>query len=165
MAVPPPHDPLDRVEEVPDVGDAFLEQVTDSARAAGQQLDGVALFDVLGKHENRKTGNGLTGAQRRAQALVGEGGRHADVDDREVRPVLLDGAQQVVAVVHGGDRLDVLVGEQSDHPRAQQNRVFGDDNPHAAPSVVSEWQNLFTHERVTIGTAGPRESPSDRRAG
>ena len=33
------------------------------------------------------------------EALVGVGRRHADVDDRDVGLVLVDGAQQLVAVV------------------------------------------------------------------
>ena len=67
-----------------DVGDAVLEQVADAAAVAGQQVDGVALLDVLGEHQQRHVRPLLADHERGPHALVGERRRHPDVDDADV---------------------------------------------------------------------------------
>jgi hypothetical protein len=143
-------------------------QVTDAARPAGQQLDGVALLDVLREHQHGQSRDLLAGTDRGSQAFVGERRRHADVDDREVRPVFLDRAEQVFAVVHRRRGFDALVREQPLQTGSQQDGVLSDHYPHAgSPSVVGEsgFRPLFTHDGVTKYTAGPRGRRSDRLPG
>ena len=45
-------DPLDRVDERPDLADPLLEQVADAALAGRQQLAGVDRLDVLGEDQD-----------------------------------------------------------------------------------------------------------------
>ena len=52
--VPPASDPSYAVDELRDVGDPVLEQVADRPLAAGQQLAGVELLDVLRQHHDRE---------------------------------------------------------------------------------------------------------------
>ena len=44
--------PVQRVEELRQVGDPVLEQVADALRAVGEQLGGVPLLHVLGQDEH-----------------------------------------------------------------------------------------------------------------
>src|SRR6201991_3266218 len=72
-------DPLERFNELRYVGDAALEQVTDSL-AAGQQFHRVLDLGVGGKNQYSGLGELLTDPPCRLQALDGVGWRHADVD-------------------------------------------------------------------------------------
>ena len=62
------------------------------------------------------------------QPLVGEGRRHADVDDGHVGAVPLDRASQGVGVAHGVGDHEAPVDQQLDQAVAQDGRVLGDDD-------------------------------------
>ena len=89
--------PAYAVDELAHVGDPVLEQVADRTLAAGQQLAGVELLDVLRQHQHREPGPLRAHGDRGAQPLVGERRRHPYVEDRAVdvgveqRLVELDG--------------------------------------------------------------------------
>ena len=61
----------------------------------------------------------------RPQALVGVGGRHPDVDDRDVGAGALHQLQQLVAVAGQPDDLEPGLREQAGQPLAQDHRVVG----------------------------------------
>ena len=72
-------DPLQRGEEVVDVGDPVLEQVADPAPAAGEQVVGVGHLDVLRQHQHPRLRPLPAYLDRSPQPLVGVGRRHPDV--------------------------------------------------------------------------------------
>ena len=82
--------------------------------------------------------SGVLGAdlQRRAQAVVGVGRRHADVDDRHVGLVRVDLAQQVLGVAGLADHVEAPLLEQPHDPLAQEHRVVGDDYAHGILAVM-----------------------------
>ncbi|MDH6187433.1 hypothetical protein M2168_000465 [Streptomyces sp. CZ24] len=71
----------------------------------------------------------MAGAQFQggAQALVAEAGRHADVGEDDVGPVLLDGAGQGGRVAHGGHHLVAAPVEEFDEAGPEQDGVLGED--------------------------------------
>ena len=77
--------PAHAVDELPHVGDPVLEQVADGPCAAGQQLAGVELLDVLRQHQHREAGPAHAHGDRGAQPLVGERRRHPHVEDGAVQ--------------------------------------------------------------------------------
>ncbi len=66
-------------------------------------------------------------AYGRAQALVGETGRHPDVGHHQIRPVRGDRTFQRLGVPDGGDHLETEPGEQAREAFAQQHAVLGKD--------------------------------------
>ena len=82
------------------------------------------------------------------QLLVGEGRRHADVQDGHVRRITLGSRQQCVAASDGVKDLDAEVGEQPVEPtakrpsrrrglRACQRRLYGRPRPGLLVSSVA----------------------------
>ena len=67
---------------------------------------------------------------RRAQALVGLGRRHADVDDGDVGLVHRDVTEQVLGVSGLRDDLEARLLEQPRDPLAQQHRVVREHDAH-----------------------------------
>ena len=101
----PRADALHGLDELAHVGDAVLEEVAEA-------------------------GLGGAGLECGAQTLVGEGGGHAHVDDREVGVVLLDDLEQLDAVARGGDDVEAFIGEEPLNAGAQEDGVLGDDHAH-----------------------------------
>src|SRR5216683_497606 len=118
------------VDQVRDVEDAFFEQVADPFGMLFEQPHGVAGLDVLGEDEH--PGTGMLGADllRGDEALVGVGGRHADVDDGGVGLGGADRAQQRGGVAGLADHVDAGVGEQPGDALAGQHHVLGYDDAH-----------------------------------
>src|SRR3954454_24875312 len=141
---PAPGDPAGRVEEVVHGEHAVLEQVAEPALR--DQRHGVLGLEVLGEQQDADLRSLLADPPRRARALVGERRRHADVDDRDVGGVLLDGPEQRVAVPHVGDDLLAGVREQPGEARPQEDLVLGEDYAHgsSAATVVPAPGGLVT---------------------
>ena len=127
-AEPPLGDPLDRGDEVGEVVDPVLQQVADAFGAFLQQLERVALLDVLGEDEHRRVRVLLADLLRRAQSFVGLGRRHLDVDDRDVGLVRADLQQQILGRAALADDLESLALEQAGDALAQQHGVVGEDD-------------------------------------
>jgi hypothetical protein len=127
---------VQRVEELRDVCDPVLEQVADPVRAAGDQFGGVPLLHPLGQHEHADVGPLVPDHQGRAQPLVGEGGRHPDVDDNRVRGIRGHRAQELLAVALGGGHLVPGLGEQPGQSLPQEHGVLGDDYPHGSSAAM-----------------------------
>ena len=112
-------DGADGVRERVEVADAVLEQVADALGAVADQVDRVALLDVLGEHEHLRVRVLLADLHRRAQAVVGVGRRHLDVDDRDVGPVRPDLAAQVDRVAGLADHVEARLLQQAAQPLAE----------------------------------------------
>ena len=130
-------DPAQGVDEDGDVGDAFLEQVAEPAGLVGEQPLGVPGLEVLAEQDDRRLRVALADAPRRDQALVGMGGRHADVDDGRVGLVQGDHAQQVVGVGRLADDLHAGIREQPCESRPDQHDVVGDYDAHGITAVTT----------------------------
>src|SRR4051794_34726048 len=129
-----PH-PAHRVVEVLDVPDAVLEQVADALGVAADQLERIALLDVLGEHEHADVRLARADVDRGAQAVVGVGRRHAHVGDRDVRLVGAHLADEVLGVARLGDDVEARVLEQPGDALAQQDTVVGDDYAHGISAL------------------------------
>src|SRR6185312_6468897 len=114
--------PLQRVEELRQVGDPVLEQVADPLRAVGQQLGGVPLLHVLGQ------------------------------DDHDVGPVGVDLAQELLGVSGGRLHLIAGLGEQPGQALSQQHRVLGHHYPHGSTAAITVGppSGLVTKRRPSI---------------
>ena len=77
-------DALDRLDERPHLADALLEQVADAAGSRREQLLRVDRLDVLRQDQHPEAGMLRARLDRRPHAVVGEGRRQPDVDDRDV---------------------------------------------------------------------------------
>ena len=73
--------------------------------------------------------------ERGLQALVGVGGRHPQVDDRDLGSVLGDGRDQLLGVAGLPDDVEAGLAEQQRDPFAQQHRVVGDHYAHGISAL------------------------------
>jgi hypothetical protein len=96
------------------------------------QPHGVAGLDVLGQEKDANLW--VLGADRLGgdQALVGVGGRHADVDQRHVGAGQADVVEQALGVLGLGDHLDTGVAQQADDALAGEQDVVSDNYPHGS---------------------------------
>lgn len=131
----PGRDPVQRVHELLDPPDPFLEQVTEAAHPAGQQIGGEGLLDVRGQHQDGHRGPPASGLDGRADSLVGVGGRHAYVQDGDVGLVRVDGVERRLGGVRGRHHVQALRAQQQGEPFAQQGVVLGDHDPQGAVHV------------------------------
>ena len=83
--MPPRRDALDRVDELGDVAHAVLQQVADARRVVADELQHVRRLEVLRQHEHRHAGAGAADLGRGRRRPSSACGRHAHVDDRDVR--------------------------------------------------------------------------------
>ena len=115
------------VDELPHVGDPVLEQVADRALAAGQQLAGVELLDVLREHQHREARPARAHRDRGAQPLVGERRRHPHVEDGAVHVGVGQRDVELDRVVDRVDDLEARALEQLDQAGAEEGVVLGED--------------------------------------
>src|SRR5215212_8204254 len=101
-----------RRDEVGDVGNAVLEQVTDACRPGFEQLGAIALLDVLRKHQHAEVEYTPAGLDGRLETLVAVVGWHPDVHYGDVWAVPFDSADQARAVAGLGDDIQASVGEE-----------------------------------------------------
>ena len=74
----------------------------------------------------------MLGADRlcRAQALVGVGRWHPDIDDGDVREMFPSGSQQGVRVADLSNDVESRVDQKSRDAFTNEHRVVGKDQPH-----------------------------------
>ena len=130
-------DPLQGVQELVDPPHPVLEQIADSARAAGQQFDGVGILDVLRQHQYRQTRDLLPGCEGGAQALVAEVRRQAYVEDGDVRAVAEERGQHLGAADRDGHHLVARRGQQQDQALPEQGIVLGDHHTHGSSTWIT----------------------------
>ncbi len=149
--------PVDGGDELPDIGDAFFEEVPEADRRVGEQFGGVALLDVLRQHQHRRSGPHPAQFDRRPQPLIGVGRWHPYVDDDDVGIQFDDRLQQPCGVAESGDHLVAVLGEQPGDSLAQQHGVLGDHDAHGS----STDQQGRPVERDSPGGTGPRPRAHD----
>src|SRR5215471_11556719 len=116
------------LDEVTDVGDAVLQQVTDARWRPSEQFRRGLRLDVLGEHQHadlRVVGVDRLGG---AQSLVGMGGRHAHVDDGHIGQVRVHCLPQRYRVGHRRDNVMTPAGERLGEPVPHDRGVFCDDD-------------------------------------
>ena len=91
-------DPGRRVDEGLYLTDSLLEQVSDSVGTVGEQVERVALLEVLREDQQACLGPPLTYLQSRAQPIVAMTWRHVDIGNHQVRAVGESLAQQVLGI-------------------------------------------------------------------
>ncbi len=108
----------DGVAQLVEGGDAVLEEVAGAALAAREELLCIGALDVLAEEEDADPRVLAAQLQGRPDALVAEGGRHADVEDGDVRREVAHGRQQRGGVAEraGGDEAGLV--EQADEALA-----------------------------------------------
>ncbi len=134
-----------------------LQQVADAAGPVGEQLGRVLPLDVLAQDEDRRARDQPTRLDRRTQPLVALGGRHPDVDDRHVGPVLDDRGDQRRAVADLGHDDAARIGDQAGEPFADEHGIVGDDDAQGGWVL----RRLGVHASI-MHQWSPRD-PTDRR--
>ena len=104
-------DPVERDGELRGFENSVLEEVTGVPFAAGEQSGGVLRDDVLGEHQDAQPGVFAAEPGGGAQALVGVGWRHPDVDDDGIGVVRGDRRGERLGAGHGVDDGMSVVGE------------------------------------------------------
>src|SRR4030095_2471381 len=87
----------------------------------------VPRLDVLGEDEHTGVRKALADLPRRSQALIRVRRWHADVDDRDLRLVHADVAQQILGVPGLRDDLEPRLAEEARDALAQEHRAVGED--------------------------------------
>ncbi len=117
--------PPNRVEQLIDVGDPVLEQITDAGPTIGEEAHGMGRLDGLRQDDDRRRRGRGQQRLRRPQPLVREGRWHADVHDRDVGPARRDQIEQRGRIAHGADDLEPTVPQHAGDAFAQQDVVLG----------------------------------------
>src|SRR5690606_4906769 len=111
----PAADPRERVGEDLDAADLLLEAVPDGLRPDLEDAHQVVRLGVVGQEEQPHPG--VRGAQAfRGHEAAVRLGRHADVEDRDVRRLLHQQLDEGVAV--GGAADDLVPGRLEEHDQA-----------------------------------------------
>jgi hypothetical protein len=126
-------DPLEGLGELVDVRDAALQQVA-APLAAREQVGRLLDLDMRGEHENRRLGQLFADLAGGVEALDRMGGRHTDVDDGEVGPVLPNELDQVRRVARLAHDLEARALEQAGQALAEEDVVVGEH--HSGPGRV-----------------------------
>src|SRR6185312_15904410 len=119
-----------RVSEHTHAGHALLEQVTGPARVLFEEPHRVVRLKVVGQDEHPDI------RMRRAdflggdEALIGVGGRHLDIDDRDVGAGQLDFAAQLLGRARLADDVEAGLGQQAIQPVPEKHLVVRDHHTH-----------------------------------
>ena len=164
-------DAPDAVEKVVDLEHAVLEQVAESLCALGEERQRVLRLDDLREQEHgglRAEGADLA---RGPRPFVRVRGRHAHVDQRDVRPLAGDGVEERAGVAELRCDLEAAVCQDVGQALPQQDGVLGDHDPHGitASTRVPPPERLSTVSRPpsastrSASRAGPSRLPAWRR--
>ena len=155
-------DPFDRLDEVRDVPDAFLEQVSDTRGIVPDELEHVRRLEMLreDEHGNRRLlAADLGGGD---EPVVGVPGRHAHVDDRDVRRVRADLEEELVCAPGPADDLVSGVLEQRCDALAEERVVVGDHDAqmsgvvHVSPIEMVDCSRVAFIVGMDTGDTGVR---------
>ena len=120
-------DPCHGVEEVVELADAALQEVT--APAAGcEQRHRLGDFDVGREDQDRRVGEFLADHPRSLQTLRPMIWRHANVHDRQIRPELAHESHQLRSVTGLADDLVPAALEQAREALPHQHVILSDDD-------------------------------------
>ena len=110
--MPPSATSRQRAGEVRGIRHPLLEEVPEPLRGLRQQPQGDADLDVLGEEHDPHVRMAPPQLVRGLDPLLGLRRGHADVDDREIGPVLVDRGEQLLGRRRLGDDLDALVADE-----------------------------------------------------
>ena len=154
------------VDDHLDVVDAVFEQVAQVLRRVADQAHRPFGFEVLGKDEDADLRMGQPEPVCGADSLVGEAGRHLDVDDDRLRPGEVDLAYQAGGIGSSAGDLASGFAQQPSQALPDQHGVVGDNQPHDASSsgiraisTVPPWLRSVTDSRppsASTRSASPR---------
>jgi hypothetical protein len=148
-----PDDPLQRVQELLQVGDATLEQVADSP-AAGPQGHGVLDLGMGRQDQDGGLGVLLADDLGRHKPFGGVGGWHADVDHHQLRRPIADQGQELGGVAGLPNDLEAGALQQAGQALAEQHVVLGQDDPGGGGgrcghcSASDQAARVVTHEII-----------------
>lgn len=132
-------DPLERLDEVGDVRDTPLQQVSD-ALPAGEQVHCMLDLDVCGKNQNRRLREPLANHPCRVKALRRVSRWHADVDHGQVRPVLLYQRDELRRVPALSDDLETRTLEQARQTLTEEHVILRQQYPSRAGGHVDDYR-------------------------
>ena len=104
------------------------------------------------------------------QPLVGVGGGHADVDDRDIWGIGRDEPDQLLGGAHGGRDFDALLGQEPCQALTDDDRVVGEDHAHGMAavtrvprpgglSITRRPSSASTRSRKPLSPAPPASAP------
>ena len=131
-------DPLERVDEILDVRDTALEQVA-APLAAREQRSRSLHLHVRGESDDGDVRKLLADRLGGFEALGRVRGRHANVDDHEVRPKLAHQLDQLGRVPGLTHHLETGTLEQAGETLAHQNLVVRQHDPGRARAHSNDY--------------------------
>lgn len=117
------HEPVQRGDELINVGDTALEQVT-GPFTGGEQVHRMLHLDVRGEDQDGDLRELSPDSATDVETLSGLTGRHADVNDGECRLVPSNGGEQLLGVGALINHLEAGPTQQTRETFAQQHVVF-----------------------------------------
>ena len=123
-------DAAHRVREALDVPHPVLEQVAGPFGAVADEVERIALVQVLRQDHHPGFRQAAADLDCRAKAVVGFGRRHPDVHHRHVGLVRGHLSHQVLGIACLRDDLEARVPEHAHDPLPHEYRVFADDYTH-----------------------------------
>jgi hypothetical protein len=94
---------------------------------------------VRGQNDDGGIREFLSDGRRGVETFGGMRGRHADVDDREIRPELANERDQLGSSAAHADDVEARALEQARQPLAQQNVVVRDHHPSRARAHTGDY--------------------------
>ena len=131
-------DALERLDELVDIGYPALEQIA-APPATGQQSGRPLDLDVCGQRDDGRLGKLLAYRLGGFEALGCVRGRHADVDDHEIRPKLAHELEQLGGVARLTDDLEPGSREQAGETLAHENLVVRQHDPGPARAHSNDY--------------------------
>src|SRR5215472_13224963 len=119
-----------RVSEHTHTGHALLEQVTDPARVLFEEPHRVVRLKEVGQDEHPDIWMRRADFLGGDEALIGVGGRHLDIDDRDVGAGQLDFAAQLLGRARLADDVEAGLGQQAVQPVPQKHLIVRDHHSH-----------------------------------
>ena len=135
-------DPVDRVDELGDVGDAALEQVADPL-ARREQLHRLVDLDVRGEHENSRCRELLADDACRVESLGGVRRWHPNVDDDDLGFVCTNESEERRGIAGLADDLESVPFEQRRETLSQQDVVIRERDARATFAHRGAWRMLI----------------------
>lgn len=130
-------DPMSCIDQLLGSGDALLQQVTDTAAALAQQLDGVTSLHELREHQNTDVRVLALQRDRCLQAFGRRGRRHSHVGDDQVGSQLVHGREQPRRVRQLSDDLDAYLGQKSRDALAYEGGIVNKDYTHGWATTMN----------------------------
>jgi hypothetical protein len=111
------------------VADLLLQQVPDTLRTVGDQVERIPVLKKLGQDQHANIGLPRADLQCRAQPVIGVIRRHLDVGNHDVRAIRARLPDEVARIGGGPDDLEPAVLQNMDDARAHDGLILADEYP------------------------------------